>query len=881
MVAHCHGRQGRISTNMMWMKRKRSRERDIERELRAHLDLEAEERREAGAGDTDARFGARRALGNSSLIGESMREVWQWAWLETLTQDLRYALRSLRGSPVFALVAISSLGFGIGANIAIFSFVNALLLKRLPVPEAAQLVQVGEYAGDKQVNSVFSLPLVDALNHQEHLFSGVLGRFSVKVNVTEQGFGEPLSGEIVTGNYFGTLRVKPALGRLMTQADIDAGGGNPVCVISYSTWQERFAGDPAVIGRRLPLNAHPYTIIGVTEKGFSGSQLHSRVDLQLPVSRMGDFMGGFFASGPGGSMWKSNRFSWLELLARLNPGVSAVEAQTAIAAIAEANRNKQVPKAEKTAFRLADGSQGPESNSEYAKPITILMGVVALVLLIACANLAGLLLARAQSRSKEFAVRLSLGASRWRLVRQLMVESAAIACGGGLVGLLLAYWIIHTLLVYLNAGRVASNLLEAAPDPLVIGFSILLSLTTAVLFGLAPSWQSARPDVLPELKGSTASNGAGGLGMRRFLIVFQIALSIVILFAAGLFTRTLSKLRTIDLGFDPARVITFSVDPAMNGYSGPAADKIFDEILGRLRALQGVSAASVAVVSPLSGAMITLDVEVPGRIKRASDEEAGFNAISPDYFRTLNQRMLSGHDFSDRDVKNARNVAIVNQLFVKQFLPPGDPIGLHFKVGGDDREIVGLVSNARYQTLREKLWPVVYAPVKQTQSSGFVILVRTAQSQQQAVAGIEYAVHAVDAKLPIADMKELQAQIDQGMSSERVLSFLASLFGALATLLCSLGIYGLIAYAVSRRTREIGIRFAIGAQKKDVAGLFLRESLLLVAAGIVAGIPLAIASTRMLKSLLFGVAPMDVTTLAWTIGIFLAAGLMASLLPLQ
>ena len=413
----------------------------------------------------------------------------------------------------------------------------------------------------------------------------------------------------------------------------------------------------------------------------------------------------------------------------------------------------------------------------------------------------------------------------------------------------------------------------------MIGFSISLSLLTAFLFGLAPSWQSARPDIIPELKGSSTRSGSTGLGMRKVLIVFQIALSVVILFGAGLLTRTLSKLKTIDLGFDPARVIALAVDPAMNGHRPAEADRIFDEILNRLGAQPGIRAASLAVVSPLSGGMISFGIDVPGYSKKGTDRQANFNMISPDYFKTLNQTLLAGRDFDLHDSKNAPKVAIVNEVFAEQFMSGQNPIGRRFKLEGGDREIIGIVKNARYQTLREQLGPLVYLPVAQMQNSGYTLLVRTNLRRQQAIAEIEHIIHSVDSKLPIYDIQELQDQIDQTMSSERVLSFLSTLFSALATILCSLGIYGLIAYAVSRRTREIGIRFAIGAQQADVARLFLRESIFLVLLGVAAGIPLALVSTRALKSLLFGVAATDVSALTWTIAIFLMTGVLASLLP--
>jgi predicted permease len=361
----------------------------------------------------------------------------------------------------------------------------------------------------------------------------------------------------------------------------------------------------------------------------------------------------------------------------------------------------------------------------------------------------------------------------------------------------------------------------------------------------------------------------------------EIALSLVILFSAGLLTRTLSRLKTIDLGFNPERVLTLKIDPAMNGYSPAQSDQIFDEILSRLRAQPGIAAASLAVVSPLEGSMISLPVDVPGHTKKSSDLQTNMNTVSPDYFKTLSQKLLAGRDFSDADVRKAPGVAIVNQLFVQQFMRGLNPLGQHIKVGVSDTEIIGLVRNARYQTLREQPWPLVYLAVKQTTNSGSTLLVRTRLESSRAIPDIQRAIRSVAPRIPIYDVRELQTQIDQGISAERVLSFLSALFSALATLLCCIGIYGLIAYAVGRRTREIGVRFAVGAQKIDIAKLFVRESAILVCAGILVGIPLALASTRILDTLLYGIAPGDPATLGYAAGLFLIVGLLASLIPVM
>lgn len=802
-----------------------------------------------------------------------------------MLQDLRIAIRGLRRSPAFAAIAVSSLALGIGANVAIFSFVNAILLKHLPVPQPERLDRVAEDQGGKEITTAFSYPYVRRLAERNQVFDGVLGRFPVRVNLLSSGTAEPLHGEVVTGDYFRTMRVHAALGRLLEQSDIDAAAANPVCVISYSLWQQRFAADPAIIGRKLLLNSRLYRVVGVTQPGFYGSQLESPIDMQLPVSRMGDFMGGFFSSAAGSVLWNSAHFSWLQILARLKPGLTPQQAQSALQPL---NRGIKLEladptarpgiAAEKTTMRLLDGSQGfNSSQSKFAQPVAVLMGIVGLVLLVACVNLANLLLARAKAREKEFAIRLSLGASRSRIIGQLMIESLVIALSSGLLGLLISAWLSHVVLAFVNAGESAGYGLQVSVDPIVLCFCAGLSLLTAVLFGLAPAWQSAKADVLPGLKEVCGERAL----FRKSLVVAQIALSLVILFAAGLLTRTLAKLETVDLGFQPAHVITLSVDPAMTGHSTAQIMSMFDDMLARFRSQPGINAASIAVVSPLSGGGIRLDVDVPGRANKQTDAEPTFNMISPAYFATLHQPFLAGRDFTDHDREGSPRVAIVNEQFAKQYWPSQNPIGRRFRQGGGDVEVVGLVKTARYQDLREAPSPTVYLPAKQAQSSGYFLLIGTNREPRAIFPVIRRAIHAVEPKIPIYEMHTLQTQIDQDISSERVLSLLSSLFSVLATLLSAIGLYGIIAYAVSRRTREIGVRFAVGAQRSDVAGLFVRESIVLVVIGIAIGLPLALTATRVLKNLLYGLQPTDAPTLGLTTVILIIAALIATLLPVR
>lgn len=804
-------------------------------------------------------------------------------FVDGFSQDLRFAFRGLRRTPGFTLVAIGSLALGIGANTAIFSFVDAILLKHLPVPDPDRLVQLHEFEGSKDVNDAFSYPFLKRLAAHREIFDGLLGRFPVDVNLT-MPVAEPLKGEIVTGQYFTTLGVHAALGRLFTEKDVRAAAADPICVISYASWQQRFAGDPKIVGRTVVLNGHPYRVTGVTERGFQSSAPAAGIEVQIPVSRMNDFMGGNFFAG---ITWDSPAFNWLQPLGRLKPGMTRAQAEAMLQPLArqikielaDPKYREQVA-GERLTLHLLDGSKGFNyARTKFARPITVLMDVVGLILLIACANLANLLLARASARSKEFAVRLSIGASRARLVRQLMVESAAIAVAGGSLGVAISYWITATLLLYLNEGQ--SVALRVSPDLVVLGFSGLVTIFTALLFGLAPAWQAARTDLVPSLKeaapGATARRDSALV--RKTLIAFQISLSLVLLFAAGLLTRTLAKLETIDLGFRPEQVIALSADPSKAGYSSYLSEQLYDEILDRLHSIPQISAAAVAVVSPLEGSSINLSVEVPGNASK--DLQPAINSVSPGYFATLRQPFVAGRDFSARDVKGASRVAIVNQRFVSEYLRNRNPVGVHFKQGGGDVEIIGVVGNAKYQELREGPKPVVYFALKQSQNSGYTLLVRAATPATDVIPTVQRAIHSVDSKIPIYNVRTLRAQVDEGISSERILSFLSVLFGVLATLLCAMGLYGIISYGVSRRKTEIGVRFAIGAQKADVAVLFLREMIALLAIGIGAGIPVALGAARLIGSLLYGLKPNDIPTLAAAVVILSAAGVSATFLPVR
>lgn len=870
----------RRSAARLWSTVRRSRrEEELQTEIEFHLATLTDEYKKRGLSEKEARLAAKREFGGAEQMKEIYRERRGFPLLESVWQDVKLAIRGLRKSPAFTLVAVASLALGIGANTAIFSFVNAVLLKQLPVPEPGRLVTFSLFENGKKTDGVFRLRTLDELAERSNIFDGLLGRFPKTASFAVGDKSQWVMAELVTGQYFRTLKTAPALGRLLTEEDVRNAAGDPVCVLSYDMWQRNFGGDPKIVGRAVSINHRSYRVLGVTEKGFYGPELQQRMDLQVPATRMADFMPGL--SNAKGFDWKTD-LTWLRLMGRLKPNLMRSEAESQLQRLYQQIR----PASGHQVLRLAESKDGfNDMRGNFGKPVSVLMAVVGLVLLIACANLANLLLARASAREKEFAVRLSLGASRIRLIRQLLIESLLLAFCGGALGVLFSFWITNTLLAFLNVGRSAVYALHVSPDSTVLWFAMALSFATAILFGLAPAWQATQPDFIPSLKQEASGGVRPGdrTSLRKFLVVAQVALSLVVLFAAGLLTRTLRSLQTVNLGFQREKVIALSIDTDVSGYSNAQASQIQDEILRRLRLFPGVQAVSLVVFAPFSGNAMTMGVEVPGFAAKNPDElHVIFNTISPGYFNTLNQPRLLGRDFSENDTQKTQKVAIVNEKFVQHYFAGRSPLGQHIKSEEKtDIEIVGVVANARNINLRQQPTDTVYLPEKQTYNSGLTFLLRTQIDLPELTPSLYALVRNVDKKAALSSIRTLDSQIDAGLSSERILSYLSGLFAGLATLLTGIGLYGVIAYAVTRRTREIGVRFAIGAQRADVAKLFLRESLVVISVGMIVGIPLALASVTALKSLLFGLTATDLPTLLISVALLIVAGLIATALPLR
>ena len=796
---------------------------------------------------------------------------------DELRQDGRYAWRGLRRSPVFAWIAVASLALGIGANTAIFSFVDAVLLQRLAVTEPDRLVTFAQTHRGARTGVVWSLRTIDALAERTPAFAGAFGWSSRPVNLSAGGAGGWVNGELVTGRYYRTLGVSPAVGRLLNDDDVRNAGADPVCVLAYGLWQRAFGGDPGVVGRTVFLNGHGYRVVGVTARGFHGAELHRRFDVGVPATRAGDFLPAF---GGAAGAERLQDMSWLVPMARLADGVTRAEAERqARLALRAVDPERQGE------LWLDKGAQGFNTvRPAFGAPLLVAMSLAGLVLLVACANLANLLLARARARAGELGVRLCLGASRGRLVRQLLVETSVLAVAGGLAGVALSFWIRGALVGILNAGRSAAAAVHVPVDAHVLVFSILVTGATAMLCGAVPAWLATRPDLASGVGREPAAGGVGGRGLvSRALVVVQIAVCLVVVFAAGLLTQTLRTLTTVDLGFEPEKVTAMRVDPAAGGRSVAEVQAVFDEMLARARQLPGVAAAGLAASPPYGAMSLTMGIEVPGYVPAPGrgDTVVGFNFVSSRYFETLGQALIRGRDFDERDERGRPLVAIVNETFVEHYLDGRNPLGRRFRQGAEELEIVGVVEDARDRAVRSGPADTVYVHRKQGPPSGMTLLVRAGDDPARIVPALLALAGSIDRRMPVTSVHTLDVDVEAGISSERMLGYLSTLFAGLTLLLAGIGLYGVLASNVVRRTREIGLRLALGAQRRDVAVLLGRESATLLLVGVAAGGLLAFACARVLRGVLFGVAATDPPTMVASILLLGAVALAATAAPLR
>ena len=854
--------------------RNRGAEAELDRELASHLALIAEDYERRGMTPRDAMLAARRAMGGVEQTRELHRDTRSFVQVEQFLQDLRHAARGLSKSRAFTTVALLSLAFGIGVNTAIFTFVNGILLKRLPVSHPESVVQLTGHFRDFDTHS-FSYPVYREIRRHTEILKDVIGVFATSENMAVAG-GDPvrIDLEIVTGSYFGFLGARPALGRLLDEEDDRVEGAHPVCAISYDAWQRYFSGDPHAIGKRIQVGGAELEVVGVAPRSFVGAELQRRYDVWVPSALIADFSH---------SRENANTI-WLVLMGRLRPDVSIGQANVRLAA-ASPGIDAALPKGHTNAEQVLqahDASKGLDSwRHDLRDPLVILMGAVTLVLLVACANLANLMLARTHERRQEFAIKLSLGISRLRLLRQLLLETFLLACAGGGLAWALSAVLTRFLLALFNTGN-PFRPLHVSPDATVLLYTFAGCALTVLIAGLYPAWTAARSDAGAGLKGGALD--AGRAFVRRALILAQITLAAVLLFGASLFTHSLRNLKTVNLGYDVDHVLSVSITqrgPTKSQKRSKGSPQLL-EVLSRTRRLPAVTAAALGYRDFLNGGMASADLKVAdGTGAEQHIDNVYFVFQTPGYLATMHMPLLKGRDFDEHDRDGSPPVAIVNQQFASLAWPGLDPIGRHVHGGwgADDIEVVGLTDNAKFRSARDETRPIVALPFSQIALTGANLTIRSERGGAQLEREVRQLVRSLSPAYQVNRVSAMDVLRDAGIAQDRLLAFLSDLFGVLGVALALVGIYGLISYAVTRRTREIGIRVSIGAQRSDVVWLFLREMAMLLAFGILIGMPIALALARYLTKMLYQVSTSDPAAIAATVALLAMGAVAAALLP--
>ncbi len=1002
------------------MRRRKRMMDDLEQDIRAHIEIETQDNIARGMSAEEAHYAAVRKFGNVTRVREDAREVWSVVWLEQLWQDVRFGLRMLLKSPAFTAVAVLTLAFGIGANTAIFSLIDAVMLRSLPVENPAQLVLLKWGArkaphvhgmmssGDCPVDMTqrvtenptgcsFSEPMFREIA-QANIFLGTAAfAGSGRLDLTGNGPAGLINGQLVSGDFFRTMGLNSAVGRLIDARD-DTPAAAPVAVLNYGYWQSAFGGSREVIGRTIELNAVPFTIVGVAEQRFTGITPGSDYDVWVPLSNQQRInpMKGMDPLG-GEDRHDDVGFWWLTIVGRMKPGVKVAQAQAEVSGIFRnemlhgavplfhgdqmmggpgprpgapsvagsapasapaagpvpvqvgpgnaavrvqrevaggpppqpaGNGNARMMLPAPQAAPMTSGGAGPgeapsakvletlstaEDNPQvalvsaqsglngtrirYTDPLYVLMLAVGIILLIACANVAGLMLARAAARQKEMAVRLALGAGRARIVRQLLTESVMLSALGGALGVLFAYWGAHAIISFVSSNQPRPLGFAMGVDLPVLGFTVAVSLFTGILFGVAPAFRSARVDLTPTLKegeGSSSSAGHGWFSAGNFLVVTQVALAVVVLVGAGLLVRTLQNLRSVDMGFDAHNILIFEIDPTLAGYKVGQVESLYSDLQGRLAETPGVKSASYSMMPLLSGGLMITAFHWPGTPEDQTAESDALD-VGPNFFQTLHIPFLAGREFNAADFglaaanggekpTSAPTPVIVNQTFVQKYVGKENPIGKAFGAAAGDPfspvtpgyEIVGVVRDAKYNDLRREIHAMMYKP----QSMGAATFeLRTAADPQALLPAIREVVGQVNADLPLFNVTTQSQQIDRLLFQERLVARLAGFFAVLALVLACIGLYGLLSYEVSRRTREIGIRIALGAQPERVLKLVLRQGIALALLGAVVGIGVALGVTRYLGSMLFNVRASDPLTMGAVAVLMATVALAACYIP--
>ena len=890
---------------------------DLEEEIRAHLAMEEQENLESGMPPEEAHYAALRRFGNLTLTQERSREMWQWNSMETLWQDARYGLRMLRKNPAFTIVAVITLALGIGANSAIFNVLDAVLLRLLPVKAPEQLVVLTDpdshgrsYGAEGGNRSLLGFSEFENLRDHNDVFSGVVAADSeapkLDVNIGSPSGGptaeEPETArvQLVSGDYFSVLGVRAAAGQTFTREVDRARGAAPVAVISYSFWKERFNLDPAILGKTIRIHQTPFEVIGVTPSGFFGTTVGQAPDVWVPLMMQDAVYPGRDLLAPIQAL--GNNYIWLQVMARLKPGVTIQQSKAAINVafkaylvdtLGTAGTQEQRRDYLNQQINPQPGSRGSSSLHEtFANPLKVLMGIVAFVLLIACANVANLLLARGAARRKEFAVRQAVGAGRSRLVRQLLIESLVLAIFGAVMGAVLARWVDALLL-----GKVAGASLEResiqlnlGTDARALGFTAVVAILATVLFGVIPALRATSLDASPVLKSASCA-GTGGtshhfLSTGRFLVVAQVAISVILLVAAGLFVHSLTRLSEVSLGYNRDRLLLFRLDTAPAGYKGAATIRLEQDLLARISAIPGVHSATLSSNGLFQGSESGDPIAVEGYTPKTSEEiHSRFDHVGPGYFSTVGIPLLRGREIGPQDSVAGPRAAVINQAFALQFFPNTDPLGKHvrdtFPGNPGEMQTVGVVADAKLNSLRETVRPRIYAPIFNPlwEYADVVYEIRTAADAESVSRALRKVVQETNPALPQIEIETMSGLVDRSLGTDRLIAMLSSCFGALALLLASIGLYGVMSYAVARRTNEIGIRMALGARRSDVLQLVLGHGSKLTLVGVAIGIAGALGLTRFLSSLLYGIKPADPLTFLCVSVVLTGVALLASYIP--
>jgi len=889
---------------------------DLEEEIRTHLEMEEQENLESGMTPEEAHYAALRRFGNVPLVQERSREMWRWNWVETLRQDLRYGLRMLLKSPAFTLVAVVTLALGIGANSAIFNVLDAVLLRALPAADPQRLVLLtdpeahgrdyGEETGNR---SLLGFSEFKHLRDHNDVFSGVLAADSEapKLEVSVSNFSSGLAEEpetarvqLVSGDYFSVLGVSATVGRTFTREVDRARGGSPVAVISYAYWKERFNLDPGILGRSLRIHQTPFEVIGVAPPGFFGTTVGEEPDIWVPLMMQDAVYPGRDLLAPLQAL--GNNYAWLQVMARLKPGVTLEQAKAAINVVFKAflidtlgslGTEKERRGYLDQQINVQPGSRGSSSVHEiFANPLKVLMGIVAFVLLIACANVANLLLARGAARQKELAVRQAVGAGRGRLIRQLLLESLLLALMGAALGAVLATWVDRLLLREVMSGSLAQEAIQLnlKVDARTLGFTALVAVLTTALFGVIPALRATNVDVSPVLKSAAGARTGGRshhfMATGKSLVVAQVAISMMLLVAAGLFVHSLARLGEVSLGYNRDRLLLFRLDAAPAGYKGAAVIRLEQDLLARISTIPGVRSVTLSSNGLFQGSESGDPISVEGYTSKNEDEmHSRYDHVGPGYFSTVGTPLLRGREIGPQDSVAGPRAAVINQAFARQFFPNTDPLGKHvsdtFPGNPGEMQIVGVVADAKSNSLREPTRPRIYAPIFNPlwEHSAVSYEVRSSGDTESIGRALRKVVQETNPALPQIEIATMSGLVDRSLGTDRLIAMLSSCFGVLALLLASIGLYGVMSYAVTRRTNEIGIRMALGARRGNVLGLVLGHGSKLTLLGVAIGILGALGLTRFLSSLLFGVKPTDPLTFLVVSLVLAGVALLASYIP--